>query len=614
MRKLFLGVLFCITATLSFTNTAYAESCYIKGDGYDENVARCTELAEQGDADAQFWLGYFYYKGKLIGKDREKAANWYRKSAEQGYAKSQYHLGKAYLKGRGVPRDNTEAAKWFTKASNQGHREAQFQLGNIYAAGKGVTQNYNNAAHWYEQAARQGHDKAESKLAALRREGKLSQQLATPEAVQTPAPATIASKTAPAIQQTPRKSSARRDSQLAQQRQTQRSEQRRLEAEAERKRQAQLAELKQLEEQAERKRQELARLQQQERKADQRRQAELAKQREAEQQASKLKGLIAKAETGDTLSQSILADKYDKGVEVTKDQFEATRWYLAAAEQGELLAQHAVAKRYEEGKGVTQDYEQAAYWYSKAADNYTSDSSNDFIREDALDNLNRLYDYGYVSSWESYLPYIVAGLIILLLGFFMMKKLKPSPREVGIAATPSAKSAPSTTKPAPSTTSQTASMQRREPVLKTAEPSTTEVKEKQEKQENKGKIGIGHIALIILTSCIFGAIGGGIGMVMLELDEFAPAAIVATIVMVPIMYLLYSWYYRCKKCGTKWARESSHTEDIDHYTITKKEDVHEGGIKYKRDVQYLVRLYWQYFICKECGDVTREKKKQESRV
>ena len=44
--------------------------------------------AEQGDADAQFNLGYLYESGRGVSQDYNEAAKWYRKAAEQGHEKA----------------------------------------------------------------------------------------------------------------------------------------------------------------------------------------------------------------------------------------------------------------------------------------------------------------------------------------------------------------------------------------------------------------------------------------------------------------------------------------------------------------------------------------------
>ena len=47
--------------------------------------------------------------------------------AEQGNAEAQFSLGFRYDEGEGVPQDSQEAVKWWRKAAEQGHDQAQFQ-------------------------------------------------------------------------------------------------------------------------------------------------------------------------------------------------------------------------------------------------------------------------------------------------------------------------------------------------------------------------------------------------------------------------------------------------------------------------------------------------------
>jgi TPR repeat protein len=52
--------------------------------------------------------------------------------AEEGDASAQYALGFMYAGGQGVTQDDAEAAKWFRRAAEQGHPDAQFLLGRMY--------------------------------------------------------------------------------------------------------------------------------------------------------------------------------------------------------------------------------------------------------------------------------------------------------------------------------------------------------------------------------------------------------------------------------------------------------------------------------------------------
>ena len=69
--------------------------------------------AEQGDAEAQFSLGFRYGEGEGVPEDRQEALKWWRKAAEQGHAMAQYSLGVSYEIGEGVAQGSAETVKWW---------------------------------------------------------------------------------------------------------------------------------------------------------------------------------------------------------------------------------------------------------------------------------------------------------------------------------------------------------------------------------------------------------------------------------------------------------------------------------------------------------------------
>jgi TPR repeat protein len=113
------------------------QTAYEKED-YGQALAIWGPLAEQGNSEAQFNLGFMYATGQGVSQDKEIAVNWYRKAAELGHAKAQYNLGLALLKGEGVGVDLDGAVKWLQKSVNQGYVPAQLALGSLYGQGKGV--------------------------------------------------------------------------------------------------------------------------------------------------------------------------------------------------------------------------------------------------------------------------------------------------------------------------------------------------------------------------------------------------------------------------------------------------------------------------------------------
>ena len=124
-------------------------------------------LADQGDAEAQSWLGLLYYDGEGVAQDYVEAVRWYRMAADQGHADAQHTLGLLYANGQGVAQDYAEAARWYKKAADQGYALAQNDLGLLYANGQGVAQSYAEAARWYRKAADQGYANAQFHLGFL---------------------------------------------------------------------------------------------------------------------------------------------------------------------------------------------------------------------------------------------------------------------------------------------------------------------------------------------------------------------------------------------------------------------------------------------------------------
>ncbi len=99
----------------------------------------------------------------------------FRELADQGDAKAQFQLAALYYQGLGTEQDDEAAIDWYQRAARQGNAEAQYSLGNMFLMGKAVEQSDVKAAYWYEKASAQGHDAAGQNLANLARLSKSSQ-------------------------------------------------------------------------------------------------------------------------------------------------------------------------------------------------------------------------------------------------------------------------------------------------------------------------------------------------------------------------------------------------------------------------------------------------------
>jgi hypothetical protein len=116
-----------------------------------------TVAAEQGHAEAMFYLGKMYEAGEGIQEDYKLALDWYTKSVQAGSADGEINLGNLYYAGRGVTQDFGKAFEWWSKAADQNIAQAQLNLGVMYEHGEGVTKDYKKAQEWYTKAAQQGN-------------------------------------------------------------------------------------------------------------------------------------------------------------------------------------------------------------------------------------------------------------------------------------------------------------------------------------------------------------------------------------------------------------------------------------------------------------------------
>jgi len=160
-------------------------SAYHRGD-YGAALSVFRPLAEQGLADAQFYLAQLYRQGRGgLPRDAAEAEAWYVRAATQGMASAQYNLGQMYRTGEGAPQDPARAAGWYRAAARQGHARAQDHLGLLYAGGQGVERDLVEAYAWVALAAgRLGGRAEDHRLELLARMGPAERQSARERAAE----------------------------------------------------------------------------------------------------------------------------------------------------------------------------------------------------------------------------------------------------------------------------------------------------------------------------------------------------------------------------------------------------------------------------------------------
>lgn len=126
-------------------------------------------LAEEGVAEAQFYLGVMYAKGRGAPQDYAEALRWYRLAAEQGFAKAMVNLGLMYSRGTGVAKDYDQALRWYRLAAQDELPEALYNLGVMYKEGHGAPLDLVQAHMWFNLAAGRGHEEARQARATVAR-------------------------------------------------------------------------------------------------------------------------------------------------------------------------------------------------------------------------------------------------------------------------------------------------------------------------------------------------------------------------------------------------------------------------------------------------------------
>jgi uncharacterized protein len=167
-----------------------------KSGDYATALTMWKPLAEHGNADAQFNVGYLYANGLGTPPDQAAAKQWYEKAAKQdhasaaynlaglsiaaqdpagasrwlgvaatrGHLKAQNNLSLQYAHGRGVTADDHRAVRWLLRAAQAGDAIAQSNLGSRYLHGVGVVENEQEAVAWFRKAAAQHHPNALNNL------------------------------------------------------------------------------------------------------------------------------------------------------------------------------------------------------------------------------------------------------------------------------------------------------------------------------------------------------------------------------------------------------------------------------------------------------------------
>ena len=102
----------------------------VNGD-YRKAVDIWLPLAEEGDAEAQYYMGVVYKDGLGVEINHDEFSYWTSRSAFQGSASAMFNLGVMYEYSLGVAEDKSKAFLWYSRAAQEGDVEASVRAGRM---------------------------------------------------------------------------------------------------------------------------------------------------------------------------------------------------------------------------------------------------------------------------------------------------------------------------------------------------------------------------------------------------------------------------------------------------------------------------------------------------
>ena len=117
-----------------------------------EKLEAIVNLANAGNAEAQYTTAMLLMYGELLPENEEKAFEYLTKAHLQGYTDATYNLAACYHYGQGTDADTDKAFALYREAADKGHGMGMDLVGKFYYDGLCAEQNYAEAMKWFEKS------------------------------------------------------------------------------------------------------------------------------------------------------------------------------------------------------------------------------------------------------------------------------------------------------------------------------------------------------------------------------------------------------------------------------------------------------------------------------
>ena len=171
MTKLVKFIYIAVVASLcSFSsNVSLAEDAkkglqFAVNGEYRQAVDIWLPLAEEGDAEAQYYMGVVYKDGLGVEINYDQFRYWTSRSAFQGSPSAMFNLGIMYEYSLGVNEDKNKAFLWYSRAAQEGDVEASVRAGRMIRGDDFLCEDQLNCdyivEYYYRPAAEQANTEA----------------------------------------------------------------------------------------------------------------------------------------------------------------------------------------------------------------------------------------------------------------------------------------------------------------------------------------------------------------------------------------------------------------------------------------------------------------------
>ena len=123
--------LYSFSSNVSLAEDAKKGLQFAVNGEYRQAVDIWLPLAEEGDAEAQYYMGVVYKDGLGVEINYDQFRYWTSRSAFQGSPSAMFNLGIMYEYSLGTNEDKNKAFLWYSRAAQEGDVEASVRAGRM---------------------------------------------------------------------------------------------------------------------------------------------------------------------------------------------------------------------------------------------------------------------------------------------------------------------------------------------------------------------------------------------------------------------------------------------------------------------------------------------------